>query len=469
MDLRAYPLNPILVIACEDAHLLSTGAQLQLAGFNNVLSCSDNRQAMTLVEINTPSVVLLDLGMPQMKSETVLGQMSSQYPSMPIIVIAEPGDSETAMNCLQSGAFDYILRPVDENRLVASIKKALQYSELHLENRTLKKQLRMGSLKRPEVFAGILTNSPKMLLLFSYIESIATSLQPVLLLGETGTGKKMVARALHALSGKTGKFIAIKGNALKDDASCKALFGQGQETGSQGPNLVELSANGTLYLDTISDLSQSPASMLLHLLAGKGPMPYDRKTCQLSRARIIASSRLDLWELHNKAPFARDMHCRPRIHTLILPPLRERKEDIGLRAEYFSHSISAALKKHKPKIPQELFSLLETYHFPGNIRELQTMVFDAITQNQNEVLPLTAFRSHISRAREVKGKLQQNDLKDGLVLNSVAPLPTIEQATRMLIEQALRQAGNDRSVAATMLGITLQTLSKRMKDWEKES
>ncbi|MDP3480427.1 MAG: sigma-54 dependent transcriptional regulator [Desulfoprunum sp.] len=472
MNIRAYPTDPILVIDDEEAILLSVDTILQLAGLNNVLTCSDSRQVMAIVKQRNPSLILLDLNMPQINGETILEQLTSQYPHIPIIIITGRIDAQTAVNCMKSGAFDYIVKPVDENRLIASVKKSLQYSELHLENQVLKEQLREGSLKHPEVFDDIITNSPKMMLLFSYIESVATTSQPVLIRGETGTGKELIARAIHTLSGNPGEFIAVNVAGLDDNVFSDTLFGHvkgaftGAESGRSG--LIERAADGTLFLDEIGDLSHSSQIKLLRLLQEKEYMPLGQDANRISRARIIASTHVDLWELQQKELFRKDLHYRLRTHRIVLPPLRERKEDIGLLVEYFVHNASKSLEKAKPRLPQELFPLLESYHYPGNIRELQAMVFDALVQNKNGILPLTVFRNHISRAGEAEGKLQQTDMKNGVVVGFATPFPTIKQATRMLIEEALHRAGNNQTTAATMLGITQQALSKRMLNWEDE-
>ena len=206
MSSTAYPADPILVIDDEEAILLSVDTILQLSGMNNVRTCADSRQAMAIIEQRPPSVILLDLNMPHLNGEAILDQITGQYPQIPIIIITGRIDAETAVECMKSGAFDYIVKPVDENRLLASVKKSLQYSELHQENLILKEQLRHSSLKNPEAFADFVTNSPKMLLLFGYCESIAQTSQPVLVGGETGTGKELIARAIHRLSGRSRRF-----------------------------------------------------------------------------------------------------------------------------------------------------------------------------------------------------------------------------------------------------------------------
>jgi DNA-binding NtrC family response regulator len=467
MKNKLYPANPILVIDDEEAILFSVDTILQLAGMENVLTCADSKQAMALVSQRSPSVILLDLNMPHLDGEAILDQITGQYPQIPVIIITGRIDAETAVSCMKSGAFDYIVKPVEENRLIASVRKSLQYSELQEENLVLKEQLRQGTLKNPEVFTEIITNSPKMLLLFGYVESIAKTSQPVLIRGETGTGKELIARAIHRLSDTPGEFIAVNVAGLDDNVFSDSLFGhvKGAFTGANAhrSGLVEKASDGTLFLDEIGDLSATSQIKLLRLLQEKEYMPLGQDSNRISRARVIASTHVDLWELQQKELFRQDLHYRLRTHRIVLPPLRERKEDIELLIDHFSESAAQALKKPKPRIPQELPSLLASYHFPGNIRELQAMVFDAIAQHKSGVLPLGVFRDHIATVRQSETKIHQNNGTNGIPLTFADPLPTIKQATRMLVEEAMHRAGSNQSAAAAMLGITQQALSNRLK------
>ncbi len=471
MSNRPYPADPILIIDDEEAILLSVDTILQLTGMNNVRTCSDSRQAMAIIEQRLPSVILLDLNMPHLDGEAILERITGQYPHIPIIIITGQIDAETAVECMKSGAFDYIVKPVDENRLITSVKKSLQYGELYQENLMLKEQLRQDSLNTPEAFADIITNSPKMLMLFGYCESIATTSQPVLIRGETGTGKELIARAIHKLSGNPGQFVAINVAGLDDNVFSDTLFGhvKGAFTGADADRsgLIERAADGTLFLDEIGDLSHSSQIKLLRLLQEKEYMPLGQDTNRISSARIIASTHVDLWELQQKELFRQDLHYRLRTHRIILPPLRERREDIGILVGHFGQCAAQALKKSEPRIPQELITLLESYHFPGNIRELQAMVFDAIAQHKSGVLPLIVFRNHIAMARQDETKLHNNG-SCGVPLTFATPLPTIKQATNMLVAEAMHRAGNNQSAAAALLGISQQALSNRLKNWLKK-
>ncbi|SDP73108.1 sigma-54-dependent transcriptional regulator [Desulforhopalus singaporensis] len=465
-----YPALPILVVDDEESICLSIDTILQLAGMNNVIICSDGRQVLPIVEQKEPSVILLDLNMPHVDGEDILDQIISYYPHIPVIIITGRIDAETAVDCMKNGAFDYIVKPVDENRLIASVQKSLRYTDLHKENESLKERLRNKDIDHPEAFDDIITNNPKMMMIFNYIESIATTGEPVLVRGETGTGKELIARAIHTLSGRRGRFVAVNVAGLDDNVFSDTLFGhvKGAFTGATSgrSGLIEKAAGGTLFLDEIGDLSPGSQIKLLRLLQEKEYLPIGADNNKLSDARIIASTHVDLWELQQKDLFRKDLHYRLRTHRITLPPLRDRIEDIPVLIEHFTRIAAGSLEKGKPVLPKELFFLLETYHFPGNIRELQAMAFDAVAQSRSSSLPLSVFRDHIAKVRQAEARHNDGHTK-GVPFTFANPLPTIKEATRMLVEEAMLRAGNNQSTAAAMLGISQQALSRRLQKMDE--
>lgn len=464
------PYDPILVIDDEEAILLSVDTILNMAGMNNVITCADSRQAMAIVEQRTPSVVLLDLNMPHINGEQIIDKLSALHPSIPIIIITGRIDAETAVSCMKSGATDYIVKPVEEERLLSAVKKSLQSGQITNPDESAANENLFDRLDHPEAFQAIVTRSLKMVEIFQYIESIATTDQPVLVRGETGTGKELIARAIHGLSRRSGEFVAVNVAGLDDNVFSDTLFGhvKGAFTGADAdrPGLLERANGGTIFLDEIGDLTQASQVKLLRLLQEKEYMPLGLDTSRTSNARVIASTHVDLWDMQRKKLFRKDLHYRLRTHRIHPPPLRERKEDLGVLTEHFLVHAAKALNKKCPNVPAELTTLLETYNFPGNIRELQAMVFDALAQNKNGMLSLMLFREHMARMR----KLDMAD-NNGAFPSSFTysdPLPSIKQATRMLIEEAMTRANNNQSIAASILGISQQALSKRLKNFSQD-
>lgn len=468
------PYNPILVVDDEEAILLSIDTILRLAGMNNVITCADSRQAVAIIKQRTPSVILLDLNMPHLKGEAIIDIITTDFPHIPIIIITGRIDAETAVACMKSGVADYIVKPVNEEKLITSVKQSLESSQTYLDEQATAGRLAGSGLRQPAVFQHIITKCPKMFSIFHYIESITVTDLPVLIHGESGTGKELIAQAIHQASGKTGEFVAVNVAGLDESVFADTLFGHARGAFTSADfnrkGLVEQAAEGTLFLDEIGDLAPGSQVKLLRLLQESEYMPLGQDGMSTSTARVITSTHVDLWDLQQKGLFRLDLHYRLRTHRIEIPPLRERKEDLPLLIDHFLQTAADAYKKTKPNLPAELIPLLETYHFPGNIRELQAMVFDALAQHKNGTLSLSVFRDHIAQTRATEAKLQETTIESAAIPFAFAdPLPNIKQVTRVLVEEAMSRAGNNQSLAASMLGISQQALSKRLKTWSQHT
>jgi DNA-binding NtrC family response regulator len=312
-----------------------------------------------------------------------------------------------------------------------------------------------------------------MLSIFQYIESIAPTSQPVLIRGETGVGKELIAKSIHALSGLKGGFVAVNVAGLDDNVFSDTLFGhvKGAFTGADRDRsgLIEKAAGGTLFLDEIGDLSATSQVKLLRLLQEREYFPLGSDEPKKTDARILASTHEDLRQLEERGSFRKDLNYRLNTHQILVPPLRERLDDIPMLVAFFLENASKELDKAKPAVPAELCPLLKTYAFPGNVRELQSLIFDAVSRHKSRVLSLEGFKSHM--------KLSQDHPSGTPFLNgerAVAPLvipgrfPTIRQATGWLVEEAMKRAGGNQSIAAGMLGISQQALSKRLQKKKEE-
>jgi len=342
---------------------------------------------------------------------------------------------------------------------------------LKQENLALKQHILADTLERPEAFREIVTNNKKMLLIFQYIESISRTSQPVLIRGETGVGKELIARTLHNLSGLPGNFVAVNAAGLDDNVFSDTLFGhvKGAYTGADRARngLIEQAAGGTLFLDEIGDLNHASQVKLLRLLQEGEYFPLGRDKPRKSDARIVAATNRNLSRLKETGEFRKDLNYRLRTHRIYIPPLRERLDDIPLLVAHFLEQAARTLGKKKPTSSPELLTLLKTYSFPGNIRELQSMIIDALSRHKSGVLGLEAFRSHIARGQPVKiGRVTQSSNASGespSIVFAGPELPSIKQATDLLIREAMQRANGNQSIAAGMLGISQQALSKRLR------
>ena len=382
-----YPQLPILMVDDEIQTLNSFDFVLRSASMNHIVRCQDSRNVMAIFSEQEIEVVLLDLSMPFVSGEELLAMVTKDFPEVPIIVITGSNEVETAVRCMKSGAFDYMVKPVEKSRLISGVRRAIEIRELQRENKWLRAHVLSDKLEHPEIFSEIITNSPAMKSIFQYIEAISLSPQPVLITGETGVGKELVARAIHRLSGRTGTFMPVNIAGLDDNVFADTLFGhrKGAFTGADQTRsgLVEQASGGTLFLDEIGDLSPASQVKLLRLSQDGEFFPLGSDVAKRSDARVLVATNQDLEFLQSSGRFRKDLYYRLCAHHVHLPPLRERREDLPLLIDYFLETASQTLGKKKPTPPKELFILLSTYHFPGNIRELQSMVLDAVSSHQS--------------------------------------------------------------------------------------
>ncbi|MBU4054947.1 MAG: sigma-54 dependent transcriptional regulator [Proteobacteria bacterium] len=468
MPLPTFPQIAILIVDDEADILKSFELTLKTGGINNVLKCQDARQVMAMLEDKNVCAVLLDLSMPHISGEKLLQQILGEYPDISVIVITGDNEVDTAVRCMKLGAVDYMVKPVEKSRLVSGVKKVVEIHELQNQNQLLKEKILEGKLARPEAFHEMVTNNKTMLSLFQYTESIAVSPQPVLITGETGVGKELMARAIHTLSGRTGEFVCVNAAGIDDNVFADTLFGhvKGAYTGADQARkgLVEKASKGTLLLDEIGDLSLESQVKLLRLVQESEYFSIGSDLAKTSNVRIIVSTNLDLNDLQRSGKFRKDLYYRLRAHHIHLPPLRERLEDLSLLLDHFLGEAANRLEKSPPAYPVELITLLSNYAFPGNVRELRTMVYDALSTHKTKMLSTGRFQEHM---KENQGSfIKQGRILDPFNASSSlqisGPLPTLKQAVRVLIAEAMKRTRQNQSMAAKLLGITRQTLARNL-------
>src|SRR5262244_3709077 len=341
---------PVLLVDDDTQVLHSASIVLRSSGLVHVLTVDDSRSVMPLLAERDIGALLLDLMMPHLSGHALLEQVTEDHPDIPVIVMTATNDLQTAVQCMQDGAVDYLVKPVEENRLVSSVKRALEIRMLRAEVLSLKERLLTDTPHQREAFAEIITQSKEMFAIFRYLEAIAPSPQPVLITGETGTGKELVARALHRLSARPGELVAVNVAGLDDTMFSDTLFGhtRGAFTGAERPRdgLVTSTAEGTLFLDEIGDLSVVSQVKLLRLLQDGTFYPLGADRPRQSRARVVVATNRDVVQDVQAGMFRKDLYYRLRAHHIQLPPLRARRDDLALLVPYCLAKAAAAL--HKP-------------------------------------------------------------------------------------------------------------------------
>jgi DNA-binding NtrC family response regulator len=466
MSAKSYPSFAVLVVDDEPAWLRSLPVILERsAGITNVVTCQDSRRALEMIDQHNVGLILLDHTMPHFSGEDLLRLIAERHPQIVTIVISGLNQLETAVQCMKHGAFDYFVKTVEEDRLVSGVLRAIRMLELQQENRAVTSHLLSGSLNKPQAFAEIITCDRAMQTIFAYIEAVAASPQPLLVTGESGTGKELVARAAHHLSGNRGSLVAVNVAGLDDTVFADTLFGHvrgaftGAEQGRRG--MVEEAADGTLFLDEIGDLSILSQTKLLRLLQEGEYFPLGSDRPKRLRARIIVATHQDLAARESAGTFRRDLYYRLRTHSVHIPPLRDRKGDIALLLNHFLEEAARSLGKKKPTPPREVPQLLAAYNFPGNVRELRAMIFDAVSLHKDRVLSMETFVKTVS----AKG-LAITPLPEVPVGNPFAQmerLPTFSEVIELLIDEGMNRASGNQTIAARLLGVSQPALSKRLK------
>lgn len=461
-------LQRILLIDDEPEILDGCRRCLNSSGFNDVLTASDSRTVMELLAREEVTVIVLDLRMPHLSGLELLPRIVSQFPQIPVIMASANNDVETVVACVKEGAFDYLVKPIEVKRLVSKVRKALDLRSLSSELSVLKQYHFTDRFDHPEAFSSIVSGNKNMRAIFQYLEVIAGTRQPVMITGETGTGKELVARAVHDLSGCAGEYVALNVAGLDDNMFSDTLFGhsKGAYTGADQARdgLIKRAAGGTLFLDEIGDLSQMSQVKLLRLLQEQEYYPVGSDFIKKSDARIVLATNRDLQELIKQGKFRNDLYYRLCGHRVHLAPLRERLDDIPLLLEHFLAASAGSLDKKKPTAPPELALMLTLYHFPGNIRELEALVFDAVLRHKGGILSMESFRAVIGDRRlAVQAVSPQRPEGENALSDIFGHFPTLEEVEQYMIREAMALAKGNQGLASKILGMGRQTLNKRLK------
>lgn len=455
-----------IVLIDDDVDFLSGMKRvLMVNGFRSVDAFSSGIDAISSLEKDRAAVILLDMVMPGITGRDLLPMLMDKYPDTPVIVSSAVHEVDNVVSCMKTGAYDYLVKPIDTTRLVQVVHNALRLNTLNQENRRLKEYLLGTPLSSPEQFARIITRNSRMKAIFKLIETFATTMHPILVTGETGAGKELVATVIHEVSGVGGAFVPLNAGGLEGPMFIDTLFGHikgahpfgGEERGG----LIQRAQGGTLFLDEVGDLSQEAQIALLRLLQEGEYYRSGSDLAMRSNARIIAASNRDLRELIEIGTFRRDLYHRLSAHQIDLPPLGERREDIPLLLQHFTSEEAKYLHKPQLGIAPELVDALSAIDYPGNVRELINMVRNGVALNSSGTLSLEDFPGLPQVKKQSTGLLRiAHD--DCYTIHAVfEKFPTLEGFERLVIEEAIKFSGS-KANAADILGITRPTLNRKL-------
>ncbi len=460
------PRFPILIVDDDESVLVGLSSALASSGYGNLITVQDPREVMGILSGREVEAVLLDLTMPYLTGRDLLPRIGEEHPDVPVIIVTGVAELETAVDCMRMGAFDYLVKAVEKRRLMAAVTRAVEMRELRRENRSLGQHLMTGTLEHPESFTNIDTRDEKVMAAMMYVESIAASTQTVLITGETGVGKELFAQALHRASGRTGPLVCVNIAGLDETMFADTLFGhvKGAFTGADTPRkgLIESASAGSLFLDEIGDLASASQVRLLRLLESHEYFPLGADSPRRSDARIIVATNRDLIDDMGKGRFRRDLFYRLKTHHVHVPPLRERPADIHPLVDSFLREAAKELGREVAPASKELYDLFASYPFPGNVREMRSMIIDAVSRHKQGEWDIQIFRKAIDDAAST-GKAAGTE-----AISIPGKFPTLKEATEALIRLALERSGGNQARAAGLLGISPPALNRRLHGEKEE-
>jgi DNA-binding NtrC family response regulator len=450
--------NSIIIIDDELDFLQSVKRGLITYGMKNVRIEDDpQRAAFSFKDGEHFDLALIDISMPNLSGIDLLDIIKKVSPTTECIMVTALDEARTAINCLKKGAYDYLVKPVSKEDLILSINRAFERKRL-LEILDLNKRKSLPKIKNQEAFEPIITQSVNMIKILREAELHAVSDIPILITGETGTGKELLARAIHDSSSRAKSvFTPINMESLSQHLFESQFFGhtKGAFTGAEKDRAgyLEGSNHGTVFLDEIGNLPLDLQGKLLRVLQGGEFIKIGSSKPQKVDVRIISATNVEMELLVKQKRFRMDLFYRLRGGWLHLPPLRERKDDIPL---LINHFLSEFNRSPGIDIDEDAFSALMGYDYPGNIRELKSVILAARNLSQDS----TISRNHLP------GKFQLNT-GGGRKTNDteIEPLLTLEQVEKKHILNAYEKLGKNKSQTARVLGIALNTLRNKLDSY----
>jgi two-component system NtrC family response regulator len=450
-------MDTILIVDDEKNYLVVLEALLSAEGYE-IITADNVRDALRLMEESDLDLVLTDMKMPGMSGMDLLVESKRRKPEVPVIMMTAYGTIEMAVEAMKKQAYDYITKPFQNEELKLTIKKALENYRLIKENRRLSE-----ALSERHRYRNIIGKSRPMLQIYDLLDKVAQSKASVLITGASGTGKELIAKAIHYEGPRRGRpFISVNCGALTETLLESELFGheKGAFTGAVAlkKGRFELADGGTLFLDEVGDM---PPSLQVKLLRVLQEMEFERvggtKTLKVD-VRVLSASNRNLKEDVSSGLFREDLYYRLNVIHIDVPPLRERLEDIRLLVNHFIEKYRKDEGKDKIELSPEVWQTLYAHSWPGNIRELENIIERAVVLNSDGVIELKDLPAEFSKRRE--------ELDVDRFVPPDAPLQTVlEEVEEKMIRRALRQSDNVQSHAAERLGITKSLIQHKMKKY----
>ena len=445
----------VMVVDDEKNIRAGLGKAIELDGHNVVLA-EDGQHALEELENEEIDLIIADLKMPRVSGEELLRRVVEQYPTLPVIILTGHGTIETAVQAMRDGAYDFLTKPVNLDRLSLLVRRALSTRELALQHRALQEEL-----QQKRQFSSIIGKSAEMNRIFDVVRQVAPTKASVLITGESGVGKELIADAIHNLSTRSEKpFIKVHCAALSENLLESELFGheKGAFTGAvaRKRGRFELAHMGSIFLDEIGEIDQSVQIKILRVLQEKMFERVGGEQTLDVDVRIVSATNKDLKGAIDSGEFREDLYYRLNVVNIHIPPLRERKEDIPLLVAAFIREFASENDKPVEGIDAKARALLYNYSWPGNVRELRNSIESAVVMAKGAIITPDDLPPTIA-----------SDSESNYVRIQLGA--SIADAERELIRANLAANNGNKSRTAEILGIGRKTLHRKIADYGMES
>ena len=452
-------MTPEKVLIVEDEENERVGLAELISGWGyRTETAHDGLEGLEKVELFSPGIVLTDLKMPRMDGMSLLSKLAERSESIAVIVVTAQGTIESAVQAMQIGAFNYIQKPIDFNRLKSILQNAAELRQTRTELEVTRRQLRnKGQL------GSLVGSSKKMAEVFHLVEMVAPSTASVLITGESGTGKELVARTIHDLSTRKGKpFIAINCAAIPETLIESEIFGheKGAFTGAleRRVGCFELAEGGTLLLDEIGEMPVATQAKLLRVLEDRKLRRLGSKIETTVDVRVLAATNKVPEEAVASGHLRNDLYYRLNVFNIHMPPLREHKEDLPDLVQGLIGDMNSKHNRNVQMLSDAVMNLFQGYSWPGNVRELRNTLERAVIVCESSVIETKHLPPGFGHAPARAAAMDPNALHLGVGT-------TVEEAERQLIMKTLEATNNNKTRAAEILGISLKTLHNKLKEY----
>ena len=449
--------SPVLVVDDDPGLLLSVKTMLVSAGLPEPLVLADSSRAMDLIRSRALRLVLLDLNMPKLSGMDLLKQIKTDFPDLECVIVTATDDVPTAIEAMRYGAYDYLVKPLNSDKLIVTVQRALERFSLRNQLQLLKTTQNFSDLQHPEAFCRMVAEDPQMASIFRQVEVVAPTDYSVVINGDSGTGKELLASIIHSISSRAdGPFIAVNMAAASNTLFENEFFGhtKGAYTDAKADRqgFFEAAQGGTLFLDEITELALPLQGKLLRVIEERELYRLGSTQVRDVDVRLIAATNREIQTQIDEGKFRADLFYRLNMYHIRIPPLRSRIGDILPLARHFLARHAARNGKSIRGISERLKAALLSYDFPGNVRELENIIASAVLLETGNEL-------------QMESAINLKAAQKPVVKKGAAEFPTLAEMEKEHIRQVLQTVDGNRTQAASILGVNPTTVYRKIEKY----